>query len=153
VTEDFEAGIRGLYDAILAGWNAKDAQAFAEPFALDGEVIGFDGSQIAGRARIAQQMAQIFADHSTGSYVGVVRSVRRLGETAALLRAVSGVVPARKQDIDPDLNAVQSLLAQLRNGAWEVVLYQNTPAAFHGRPEVAEALTAELRRALARTAG
>jgi hypothetical protein len=39
----------------------------------------------------------------------------------------------------------------MRDDAWRVVLYQNTPAAFHGRPNKAEALTDELRTALAHT--
>jgi uncharacterized protein (TIGR02246 family) len=77
-----------------------------------------------------------------------VRSVRRIGSDSALLRAVSGVVPAGQRDINPELNAIQSLVAQRGDTGWQVVLYQNTPAAFHGRPELAEALTAELRRAM-----
>jgi len=111
----------------------------------DGVVIGFDGSEAVGRARIAEQMARIFADHATGTYVGIVREVTSLGSEAALLRAVSGVVPAGGNDIEPPLNATQSLVAQRRRDGWRVVLYQNTPAQYHGRPEVAQALTAELR--------
>ena len=137
--------------SILDGWNRADANLFAEPFADDGEVIGFDGSPVAGRARIAEAMDAIFRDHKTGSYVGIVRHVRQLGDGAALLRAVSGVVPAGADDIKPELNAMQSLVAEVRDGAWRVVLYQNTPAAFHGRPEEVDALTEELRAALARS--
>ena len=65
-----------LYRAILAGWNADDAAAFAAPFADDGEIVGFDGSAVFGRSNIAEQMARIFADHATGSYVGIVRGVQ-----------------------------------------------------------------------------
>jgi uncharacterized protein (TIGR02246 family) len=56
-------------------------------FAEDGEVVGFDGSEIAGRARTAEQMAEIFGDHATGTAVGIVRGVRMIGNDAALLRA------------------------------------------------------------------
>ena len=35
-----------------------------------------------------------------------------------------------------------------RDGAWQVELFQNTPAAFHGRPELSEQMTEELRQAL-----
>lgn len=146
--DDVEVAVRKLYSTTLAGWNADDARAFAAPFADDGTVIGFDGSEMGGREAIAEAMAAIFADHDTGSYVGVVRSVRRIGSDSALLRAVSGVVPAGQRDINPELNAIQSLVAQRGDTGWQVVLYQNTPAAFHGRPELAEALTAELRRAM-----
>jgi uncharacterized protein (TIGR02246 family) len=146
-----ELAVRDLYMAVLDGWNRADAKAFSDQFADDGEVIGFDGSPIAGRPQIAEAMDAIFHDHKTGSYVGVVRHVRELGDGAALLRAVSGVVPAGADDIKPELNAIQSLVAEVREGAWRVVLYQNTPAAFHGRPSDADALTEELRTALAHT--
>jgi uncharacterized protein (TIGR02246 family) len=134
----------------LEGWNRRDAAAFAAPFAEDGEVVGFDGTPIAGRGRIADAMEAIFRDHETGVYVGIVRHVRDIGRDAALLRAVNAVVPARARDINPELNAVQSLVAEQHNGVWQVVLYQNTPAAFHGRPDEADALSTELREQLAR---
>jgi uncharacterized protein (TIGR02246 family) len=149
MNDDHERSVQALYRALLAAWNADDADAFAAPFADDGQVIGFDGSEIAGRASIAEQMAAIFADHATGSYVGIVRSVRPLGADAALLRAVSGVVPAGESDLKPELNAIQSLVAERRDGSWKVILYHNTPAQLHGRPELAEALTEELRGQLA----
>jgi hypothetical protein len=36
---------------------------------------------------------------------------------------------------------MQSLVAQRDDNGWRVVLYHNTPAAFHGRPEASEAMT------------
>jgi hypothetical protein len=50
-------------------------------------------------------------------------------------------------DINPALNAIQSLVAVRRDGNWQVQLFQNTPAAFHGRMAEAEALSEELRSA------
>jgi uncharacterized protein (TIGR02246 family) len=145
MNDDHKRSVQALYRALLAAWNADDADAFAALFADDGQVVGFDGSEIARRASIAEQMAAIFADHATGSYVGIVRSVRPLGGDAALLRAVSGVVPAGESDFKPELNAIQSLVAERRDGSWQIILYHNTPAQFHGRPELVEALTEELR--------
>jgi uncharacterized protein (TIGR02246 family) len=144
VNNEIEEAVRATYRAILAGWNAQDASAFAAPFADDGEVIGFDGSRVVGRGRIEAEMAGIFADHATGSYVGIVRSVAQLGSDVAIMHAVSGLVPAGADAIKPELNAIQSLVAQRQADGWRVILYQNTPAAFHGRPERADALTAEL---------
>jgi uncharacterized protein (TIGR02246 family) len=137
--------IEPLYRALLAAWNADDAQAFAAGFAPDGIVIGFDGSELLGRDAIAAELGRIFADHATGSYVGVVRSVRALAGDVALLHAVAGVVPAGEQDITPSLNSVQSLVATRRDGRWEIDLYHNTPAAWHGREEDVAALSEELR--------
>jgi len=143
-----EREIREIYRRILDGWNRRDAAAFAASFAEDGEVIGFDGSQTAGRASITAEMQRIFSDHATGSYVGKIRSVRMLGVHGALLRAVAGVVPAGQSGLEPKLNAVQALVAEQREGRWQVILYQNTPAQFHGRPDLTEGLTDELRREL-----
>ena len=143
-----EPEIREIYHRILDGWNRRDAAAFATAFADDGEVIGFDGSQATGRERITAEMQRIFSDHATGSYVGKIRGVRMIGAQAALLRAMAGVVPAGQSDLDPKLNAVQALIAEQREGRWQVILYQNTPAQFHGRPDLAQGLTEELRREL-----
>src|SRR5215210_2313627 len=100
--------VRELYERILSAWNNDDASAFAAPFADDGRVVGFDGSQIHGRDAIEAEMKSIFADHQTGTYVGLVRSVRSLGSDAAVLHAVAGLVPAGQDDVNPDLNAVHA---------------------------------------------
>src|SRR5258708_35509196 len=84
------AAVGALYQQLLAGWNARDADAFAAPFTEDGESIGVDGSQLSGRAEIAATLQGIFADHPTGAYVGNVRGVRLLDPHAAVLRAVAG---------------------------------------------------------------
>jgi uncharacterized protein (TIGR02246 family) len=145
MSRDGEPEVRALYERVLDGWNRRSGEAFAAPFADDGEVVGFDGSRHVGRAAIAAEMQRIFADHATGSYVGKVRSVRMLGSEAAVLRAVAGMVPAGRSELEPKLNTVQTLVAERRDGRWQVVLYQNTPAQFHGRPDLAESLTEELR--------
>jgi hypothetical protein len=51
-------------------------------------------------------------------------------------------------DINPVLNAIQSVVIQKRDGKYWIALFQNTPAAFHGRCEESEKLTKELRKAL-----
>jgi uncharacterized protein (TIGR02246 family) len=142
-----EGAVRALYHGILAGWNTCDATKFATLFTDDAEVIGFDGSQMTGRGEIEATLKGIFADHETGAYVGVIRSVRLLMPEVALLRAVSGVVPAGQSDLNPALNAQQALIAIKHDGAWRITLYQNTPAQFHGRPDLAQRLIEELREA------
>jgi uncharacterized protein (TIGR02246 family) len=142
-----EGMVRALYQQLLASWNARRAADFAAPFATDGAVIGFDGSQMAGQAEISATLQQIFADHQTGAYVGKIRSVRFLAPEVAALSAVSGVIPAGQTDLNPALNAHQTLIAIKQDGVWRIALYQNTPAQFHGRPDLAQRLTDELREA------
>ena len=57
---------------------------------------------------------------------------------------VAGMVPPGQTRVNPAVNAVQSLVAREEGGRWLIHLFQNTPAAFHGRPDAAAALTAEL---------
>jgi uncharacterized protein (TIGR02246 family) len=43
-----ENKVRDIYKQLLEGWNNRDAEAMCEPFAEDGELIGYDGSQVSG---------------------------------------------------------------------------------------------------------
>jgi hypothetical protein len=70
----------------------------------------------------------------------------------SLLRANAGLIPPGKDDIDPALNAVQSLVAVRKAGAWKIALFQNTPAKFDMHPEQSKALTEELRARVRATA-
>jgi len=145
---DDGAKVRLLYQTLLEAWNDKDAHEMAELFSENGNVTGFDGSQMDGRKQIESVIGQIFADHPTPVYVAAVRGVRFLAPGVALLRAVAGMVPRGHSDINPALNAVQSLIATKEQDRWRIALFQNTPAALHGRAELSEQLTAELRQAL-----
>jgi len=143
-----EQGVRALYQGILEQWNRRSARGFARCFAEDASVVGFDGSQMKGRAEIETVLGQIFIDHVTAAYVGIVREVRFLSDEVAVVRAVVGMVPPGLTDINPAVNAIQTLVASKRTGEWKADLFQNTPAAFHGRPELSDQLSAELRQVL-----
>lgn len=144
-SSDDEIAVRALYRQMLDGWNHHDADAFATPFAEDGEVIGFDGSEMTGRAEIAATLRQIFADHVTAAYVSKVKSVRLLNPEVAILRTIVGMVPPGQSDLNPAVNAHQTLVATKRDDTWRIALFQNTPARFHGRPELVQQMTEELR--------
>jgi uncharacterized protein (TIGR02246 family) len=133
---------------MLSGWNARDGEAFAAPFVEDGEVIGFDGSEVAGRVEIAAAQARIFADHPTARYVWKVRSVRGLAPGAALLRAIAGMVRPGQTDIEPSVNALHTVVTVWQGGEWGIAHFQNTPAQYHGRPGMVAQMTEELRALL-----
>lgn len=143
-------GIGALYARLIDCWNARDAAGFAACFTEAGHMVGFDGSQADSAAEIAEHIGAVFGSHQTASYVARVRGTQALGSEAAVLRAVVGMVPPGGTDIKPEVNAIQSLVAVRAGDAWKAALLQSTPAAFHGRPEAAEALTAELRSLLPR---
>jgi uncharacterized protein (TIGR02246 family) len=144
-THDQASELTGLFERLLQAWNDRNASEFASIFAGNGNMVGFDGSQANGREEIASHIGQVFRDHETAKYVWKVREVRLLSPETALLRAVVGMIPPGKSDINQATNAIQSLVAERRDDLLRIALLQSTPAQFHGRPEEAEALTMELR--------
>ncbi|GIM46208.1 hypothetical protein DNHGIG_17570 [Collibacillus ludicampi] len=145
-----ETKVRALYQQLLESWNERSAEAMAEPFAEDGITIGFDGTELIGRAELASHLQDIFTNYLTSPapYVAKVRSVRFLSPEVAILRAVAGMMPPGESDLDPKLNTHHTIVAVKREGKWRIALYQNTPAQFHGRPELVQKLTEELRQLL-----
>ena len=135
-----------LFRSLLDAWNARDARAYASLFVNDGNVVGFDGSQMDGADAITRELEGIFASHPTASYVAQVREVRLLAPGVAVLRAAAGMLPPGKTEINPAVNAIQTMVAVSTQDEWRIALFQNTPAQFHGRPELAKALTEELQQ-------
>jgi uncharacterized protein (TIGR02246 family) len=145
--DSVEQQVRELYLRLLDAWNKRNARDFALLFEPDGAIVGFDGSQVFGQTEIGAHVSEVFSHHQTARYVSIVRRVRQPSPDTAILSAVVGMVPPGKDDINPGVNAVQTLIAVRRN-EWQIALFQNTPAQFHGRPDEVESLTKELRGAL-----
>lgn len=145
---DWDRNTRELYARLLEAWDKRNARDYALLFASDGNLVGFDGSQVNGQLEIGAHLTEIFTHHQTPRYVSIVREVRLLANDVALLRANTGLVPPGKDDIDPALNAVQWVVAVQKGGSWKIALIQNTPAAFHDRPDLGKKLTEELRARL-----
>ena len=142
---DAVSATRDLYDRLIEAWNKRNARDYALLFASNGSIVGFDGSQVNGQTEIGGHVSEIFSHHQTASYVRIVRDVRTIASDVALLRANVGMVPPGKDDINPEMNAVQSMVAARKGGKWEIALFQNTPAAYHERPDLSKKLTDELR--------
>jgi len=69
-----------------------------------------------GREQIEQSLSTIFADHETGRYVAEVRAERTVSDSVSMLAAVTGLVPAGASDVNPELNAIQTLVAKYERG-------------------------------------
>lgn len=133
-----------MYSQLLHAWNRRNARDFAGLFGASGSCVGFDGTAMNGRSEIESSLSAIFEHHPTASYVAKVREIRRVGGTVTLVRAVAGMIPPGKSEINAAVNAIQSLVIVGLGQDAQIALFQNTPAAFHGRPEMSESLTKEL---------
>jgi len=136
--------VQQLYQQLLECWNNSDAHGYAALFDEECSVIGFDGSQMNGKSSIASELSRIFKDHRVASYIYDIEETRSIGNCAYLLRAVVGMISPGGEDIIPDRNAIQSMIAIKKDDKFLITLFQNTPAAFHGRPEESKRLTERL---------
>ncbi|WP_203247139.1 SgcJ/EcaC family oxidoreductase [Sporosarcina beigongshangi] len=140
--------IKALYQSLIQAWNNRQAQEMADQFTMQGELIGFDGSQVIGRDNIFAHVYPIFADHPTPPFISVVKDVRLFTTEVVRLRAIVGMIPPGTTELNPQLNAHQTLIAVKENDVWRIELFQNTPAQFHGRPDLVEQMTKELSEAV-----
>ncbi|MGD8188773.1 SgcJ/EcaC family oxidoreductase [Brevibacillus ginsengisoli] len=140
--------IQSVYYRLVEAWNNQDARGMAELFLEEGELIGFDGSQEIGPKKIFEHVHPIFENHPTARFVCKVKDVRVLSLNVGILRAIAGMVPRGQSDINPQVNTHHTLVVVNQNEKWRIQLFQNTPAQFHGRPELVEQMTEELREQL-----
>ena len=143
-----EGAARELYEKLIQAWNKRNARDFALLFASNGSIVGYDGSQVDGQLNVGAHISEIFSHHQTAAFVTIVREVRPISSDVVVLRANAGMVPPGKDELNPDRNAVQSMVAARKGGKWEIALFQNTPAVYDGRPELSKKLTEELRAVL-----
>jgi uncharacterized protein (TIGR02246 family) len=147
-----EQAVQALYRELLRSWNRRDARGFAALFCEAGRYICVDGNETAGRFAIELGVTQSFEGCPMRPYIGIVREVRMLADGVALVSAAAGMYPPGSYRVDPSVNTLQTLLAVRERGRWRAMLYQNTPALFRGRPDLAQQLTIDLDRALQRSA-
>ncbi|SIS63472.1 SgcJ/EcaC family oxidoreductase [Salimicrobium flavidum] len=140
-----ETEVKETYEQLIKAWNDRNAERMAELFTDSGELIGFDGSLVQNREEIVSHLQPIFENHPTPPFIHKVKEVKFLGEQSVLLRAIAGMVTPGEDDINPEMNTHHTLVLIREKDEWKVELFQNTPAQFHGRPELVEEMTNELK--------
>ena len=138
--------VERVYKQLIDAWNRRDAAGMASLISSEGLMIGFDGSTMIGRNDVRITLDAIFRDHATQPYVTKIRSVRMISYHTGVLHAIAGMVPLDGDDLKPELNCIQTLVVAQETGHWCVEQFQNTPAQYHGRPDLVQAHTEELRR-------
>jgi uncharacterized protein (TIGR02246 family) len=137
-----------LYNQLIDAWNKRDASKFASSFTDDSICIGYDGSEMFGKQEILSSLSGIFKEHPTAKYVTIIRETKNFRDNLFLVRSHVGMLPPGKTIIDQTKNAIQVMIARIENNAAQIILFQNTPAQYHGRPELLEKLTQELQTVL-----
>jgi len=122
-----EAAVRGLYEALMDGWNRGSGASFAAPFAEDAQFVAFDGTHLRGRGQIASTHQPLFDKWLKGTrLVGQVLSVRFLRPDVALILATGQTIMRGKTKPAPERDSIQTLLATKSEASWRLVAFQNT---------------------------
>jgi len=133
-TANDEAAVRALYQELMDGWNKGSGEAFAAPFAEDGDLIGFDGTHLKGRREITSFHQPLFDKWLKGTrLVGEVKSVRFPTPDVALMHAIGGTVMRGKSEPSPERDSIQTLVATKRGDEWSLAAFQNTRVRPMGR--------------------
>ncbi|GAA3478570.1 SgcJ/EcaC family oxidoreductase [Streptomyces yanii] len=128
-----EAAVREVLHRVYAAWADNDADAFAALYTQDATSV-LPGSYSDGKEAIRARMAAGFAGPLKGStVVDEVRSVRFIGEDAAVVISRSGILPAGESTVPADrfVLATWVLAKAAGQGAgegWLVAAYHNCPA-------------------------
>jgi uncharacterized protein (TIGR02246 family) len=122
-----EAAVRSLYLQLMEGWNQGSGEAFAAPFAENGDLVAFDGLHFKGRREIIPFQQSLFDKWLKGTrLVGQVKSVRFLTPDVALMHVIGGTILRGETKPSPVRDSIQTLVAVRKNGEWKLAAFQNT---------------------------
>jgi uncharacterized protein (TIGR02246 family) len=120
-----EAAIRASANQLVRGWNTKDAELFARPFAPDADYVAINGLQVRGRKAIAQGHRRIFATLYKDSTIALsIKHIRMIGRTQAVVH-LAGTNRTRQGAEVRQINMVLSMV-MTKAAAWQIVSFQNT---------------------------
>lgn len=122
-----EAAIRALPGRIIQGWNQGNGKTIGEVYAADGTLVAGDGTVTKGREEIGAYHDRLFANYLKGTKLSVeVRNVRFLTPDIALMQTCGGILWPGEQQLAPGNDGIQSFVTVKQDGAWRVLLFQNT---------------------------
>jgi len=136
--DDAATAARETYRQLLVAWNERDARTFSELFDSDGVMIGYDGSSAEGAEAIFDHLEPIFETHPTATYLAHVIDAREISAGLVMVRAMAGMVPPGENQLNPSVNALHTVLLRTGSGVPSIVLFQNTPAQYHGRQDLSD---------------
>ena len=121
-----EKALHEMVYQLEAAWNAADGQGFAEAFAEDADFIHILGGYYKGRAAIEAGHRMIFGTIYKGSTVRFsVERIRLLRPDVAVV-SLRQYLQFREGGGASELEARPTIIAEKRDGKWQIAHMQNT---------------------------
>ncbi len=129
-----EKSLHEMVYQLEAAWNAADGQAFAEAFAEDAGFIHLLGGYYTGRTAIEAGHRMIFGTIYKGSTVRYsVEKIRFVRSDVAIVY-LRQYLQFHEDGAASDLEARPTIIAEKRDGKWQIVNLQNTRITEAGAP-------------------
>jgi len=125
--------ILDIVSAVTAAWTAKDASAYAAPYAADVQAVSPRGDLIAGRDAFRAQHVFLFGGPFAGSTQTIeVRDIQFLTGTIAIVHqdvTLTGYafLPPGLPSSGGVVRTRVTWVVEKRGGQWEIVFQQMTP--------------------------
>ena len=121
-----EAAIRENVSQMEAGWNGKQAELFAKPFATDADYVVINGLYMRGRAAIELAHRQIFATTFKNTTIRLsIKQVRFLRPDVVVMH-VNGHRDAPESEKELVTDALISMVMTRGKNGWEIAAFQIT---------------------------
>jgi len=125
--------IMDIVTAVTAAWAAKDAAAYAAPYAADVQMVSPRGDLVAGRDALRAQHLFLFGGPFAGSTQTItVRDIQFLTGTIAIVYqdvSLTGYafLPPGLPSSGGVVQTRVTWVVEKRGGSWEIVFQQMTP--------------------------
>ncbi|MFI9596951.1 SgcJ/EcaC family oxidoreductase [Nonomuraea sp. NPDC052265] len=126
------AAVKGVLEGLYRAWADGDADAFVKDYTEDATAI-MPGSFRGSREEVHRNMAEGFASYLKGSTtVDKLRSIRFLGESAAIAVSETGVRFPGETEVPAERMVYATWVLEKRDGAWLLAAYHNSPVVVAG---------------------
>jgi uncharacterized protein (TIGR02246 family) len=122
-----ETKIKEMHAGMISAWNQGSGSGFAAPFSADADFIAVEGSQLKGRAQIAQFHQMLFDTSLRGTRLeGGVHFVRLLRPDLAVMHAWAATTLPGQTNASSSRDSIQLFVATKRGGYWQFDALQNS---------------------------
>ena len=118
--------LHALVAHLEKSWNSYDSQSFASVFAEDADFIHILGAYFNGRENIEKGHRAIFDTIYKGSHNQIqVHKIRALSEDVAVV-FTQATLDFFQGENKVRIQSRPTMVAQRKNGGWEIAVFQNT---------------------------